>query len=71
MRGWAKVGTSTKYHYFEIEEGYHGGRSLCGKWTVLRTRQEWLADEMHEHSENCKPCIRKLRKKHPEFFEEP
>lgn len=70
MRGWSKVGTSTKFHYFEFEEGKTGGVSLCNKWMLLNTSQHHLDDSYHEHVQNCKACIKKLKKMHPDFFQE-
>ena len=64
-----KVGTSTKYHHFNIEEGKTGGYSLCGRWLLLQTSPDHLDDSKHHHPENCLPCQRKrlkLEVKHTE-----
>lgn len=68
MRGWTFPGTSRKAHYFDIEEGKTGGLSICGKWMLLQTNQDYLEDNKHESKDNCTSCIKKLKKLYPEFF---
>ena len=68
MKGWGFPGNSRKAHYFEFEGDNTGGRSLCGKWVLLFTSQDYLENNKHEHKDNCTACIKKLKKLHPEFF---
>ena len=69
MRGWAFVGNSRKAHYFIIPEGKTGGMSLCNGWMLLGASQDYLEDEAHFSSDNCKKCNRMLVRDHPEIIE--
>jgi len=50
---------ASKWHYF-VES-----RSLCGRWMCFGTE---LSDEAHDSPDNCKACVKMLRKKYPEKF---
>jgi len=69
MRGWSFIGNSTKAHYFEISEGKTGGLSICGRWMLLQANPRRLFNVDHDHELNCKACIKKLKKLHPEFYQ--
>lgn len=70
MKGWTFVGAGArKAHYFDVAEGKHGGASLCGRWAFLGIPEGRLEDEAYQSPDNCKGCMRKLKKKYPELWE--
>ena len=60
-RGWAKVANARKYHYFHEDKDL---KSLCNRYMCFIP--EALADDKHDHSENCK----KSKRKRDEFAED-
>ena len=69
MRGWARAGRSTKWHYFIISDGKTGNYCLCKKWLLLNISQDYLEDKNHFSKDNCKTCNRILVRDHPEIIE--
>ena len=53
-KGWGFPGLSKKAHYFNAGDSI----SLCGEWMFSGIR----FDEMHEHPDNCKMCMKKREK---------
>lgn len=59
-QGWGWPGLAYKAHYFVK------ATSLCGKWMYTGE----VEDDKHKSPDNCKACLRKLKKLYPEKFEE-
>ena len=57
--GWGWPLNSRKAHYFVK------GRSLCGKWMFFG-RLQTEGDDGSETSNDCKGCLKKLRKRRQE-----
>lgn len=53
-RGWGYLINASKWHYFV------DSRSLCGRWLCLNSRS--LEDKNDDSPDNCRACVRKVKK---------
>ena len=54
-KGWVWLFNARKSHYFGED-----GRSFCGNWMIFTVPDD--ADDKHDHPENCKACLKKLKR---------
>ena len=57
-RGWGWPADAKKAHYFILKYGEQWNTSLCDRWAYGGN----LEDSNDDSPDNCKACLRKLKK---------